>query len=215
MRLHDAAVSRRIAPLLAVLAVAVAAPAAHANGDPASDVLPFKNVFLSSQEPTSASSGRELLALTAESARKKLPIRVAVIYQQADLGLIQSLWNKPQTYANFLGRELIAFGRYHGTLLVAMPNGYGVFGPGAAKAKSQLAALPKPGSGSLEGLGSKAADAARDVAAANGVKLSAKAASSGTPAWAIVLAVLGGAVLIAGAVFVGLRRWLTSPAPEA
>lgn len=205
----------RLVPLIAVLAVAAAAPAAHANGDPASDVLPFKNVFLSSQAPTSSSSGRELLALTAEAARKRLPIRVAVVYQQADLGLIQSLWNKPQTYANFLGRELIAFGRYHGTLLVAMPDGYGAFGPGAAKAKPRLAALPKPGAGSLEELGSKAAAAAQDVAAANGVELSARAASGGTPAWAIVLAVLGGAAVVAGAVFLVLRRWLTSPAPEA
>ena len=116
---------RRLIPLCAALLALAASPPARANGDPASDVLPFKTVFLSSQEPSSSSSGRALLDLTAEARRKGVPIRVAVIYQQPDLGLIQSLWRKPQTYASFLGRELIAFGRYHGTLLVAMPNGFG------------------------------------------------------------------------------------------
>jgi hypothetical protein len=195
------------------LAIAIA-PAARANGDPASDVLPFQTVFLSNERPSSASSGRELLSLTADAARKKLPIRVAVIFQRADLGLIGSLWRKPQTYANFLGRELIAFGRYHGTLLVAMPNGFGVFGPGAtAKAKRRLASLAKPGSGSVDELGSAAADATRALAAARGVELSAaKTESGGTPAWVVILAVLGGAAAIAGVVFLALRRWLTRPA---
>jgi hypothetical protein len=192
--------------------LAAPAPAAYANGDPASDVLPFKTVFLSTQAPTSSKFGRELLGLTTESAHKRAPIRVAVIYQQSDLGLIQSLWRKPQTYANFLGKELVAFGRYNGTLLVAMPEGFGVFGPGAAKAKAKLAALPKPGSGSLDDLASAAADATRAVAAANGVKLTTqKPGSGGTSALVIILAVLGGAALIAGVAFVGLRRWLTAP----
>jgi hypothetical protein len=206
-------VKRRLAPLCAAAVAAVlTVPAAHANGDPASDVLPFKTVFLSTREPSSTPSGRELLALADETVRKKLPIRVAVIYQQSDLGLIQSLWRKPQTYANFLGKELIAFGRYHGTLLVAMPNGFGAFGPGAAKAKPKLASLPKPGSGSLDDLGAAAADATRAVAAANGVKLKTpKGSSGGTSALVIILAILGGAALIAGIAFVGLRRWLTAP----
>ena len=205
--------SRRLAPLcVAALAVGLAAPAAFANGDPASDVLPFKTVFLSTKDPRSTSSGRDLLALTVEAVRKKLPIRVAVIYQQSDLGLIQSLWRKPQTYADFLGKELIAFGRYHGTLLVAMPAGFGVFGPGAAKAKQKLASLPRPASGSLDDLGAAAADATRAVAAANGVELAApKHDSGGTSALVIILAVLAGAGLIAGIAFLGLRRWLTAP----
>jgi hypothetical protein len=208
-------VKRRLALLCVAAAAMLAAPAAHANGDPASDVLPFKTVFLSTQEPSATAPGRELLDLTTETVRKKLPIRVAVIYQQSDLGLIQSLWHKPQTYANFLGKELIAFGRYHGTLLVAMPGGFGAFGPAAAKAKPELAALPKPSSGSLDDLASAAADATRAVAAANGVTLTTpKPGSGGTSALVIILAVLGGAALIAGVVFVGLRRWLTAPEPS-
>ena len=109
-----------------------AADGAQANGDPASDVLPFTTVFLSIQSPKSSSAGRELLTVTQAAAKKKRPIRVAVISQPSDLGLIQSLWQKPQTYSEFLGKELFNFGRYEGTLVVAMPNGYGVYGPGAA-----------------------------------------------------------------------------------
>ena len=101
-----------------MLAAGVAAPSARANGDPASDVLPFGTLYFAAQNPTLTPSGRDLLFLT-NAAKKKFPIRVAVIYQPSDLGLIQSLWRHPQPYAKFLGKELIAFGRYHGTLVVA------------------------------------------------------------------------------------------------
>jgi LPXTG-motif cell wall-anchored protein len=194
----------------ALVLAGAAAPAASANGDPASDRLPFANVFFSDQNPTSSSAGRALLDVTAQAKKKNFPIRVAVIHQQSDLGLIQSLWRQPQTYATFLGRELIAFGRYHGTLLVAMPQGYGVFGPGAAKGKARLAKM-KPGSGSLDNLGVSAADATAAIGAANGVELTVPKTGSGTPAWLIVLGVLAGAAVIAGAVFFGLRRWLLAP----
>jgi hypothetical protein len=203
--------------LLAVVALAAFAADARANGDPASDVLPFSNVFLSIQNPKTSSAGRELEALTAEAAKKKFPIRVAVIAQPSDLGLIQSLWRKPQPYANFLGRELIAFGRYHGTLVVAMPNGFGVFGPGAKpRAKRAVAALPEPGGGTVDDLGAAASDAVRRVAAANGYRLTATAESSGggTSSLLIVGAALAGAAVVAAAVFFALRRWLTRPAAE-
>src|SRR5438270_11434533 len=136
-----------------MLAAGVAAPSARANGDPASDVLPFGTLYFAAQNPTLTPSGRDLLFLT-NAAKKKFPIRVAVIYQPSDLGLIQSLWKQPQPYAKFLGKELIAFGRYHGTLVVAMPNGFGVYGPGAtARAKRALARRPDPGNTGLDSFG--------------------------------------------------------------
>ena len=200
--------------LVAALVASVVAAEARANGDPASDVLPFTTVFLSAQRPSGSQSGRDLVFLTKDAVKKKLPIRVAVIYQPSDLGLIQSLWKQPQPYANFLGKELISFGRYRGTLVVAMPNGFGVFGPGSTpRAKAALAALPKPGNGSLDDLGAATVTAVQKVAAANGHSLAAPPAhgGSGTPTWLIVLAVLAGAAVVAGALFFGLRRWLMSP----
>lgn len=206
-------------PLALLLALAVLAAVvgdARANGDPASDVLPFSNVFLSTQNPKSSDAGKELEAITAEAAKKKFPIRVAAIAAPSDLGLIQSLWQKPQRYANFLGRELIAFGRYHGTLVVAMPNGYGVFGPGAIpKAKRALAAQRAVGFGTVDDLGNAAADAVRRVGATNGHPLTATAKSSGgTSSLLIVGVALGAAAFVAGGLFFALRRWLTRPAAE-
>jgi len=200
----------RIALLLAVLAAAVSAGGARANGDPASDVLPFSNVYFSIVDPRTASAGRDLLAVTAAAAKQKRLIKVAVIAQPSDLGLIQSMWQKPQTYAKFLGRELFQFAHYRGTTLIAMPNGYGVSGPDAAKGRPALARLPKPGTSDLEKLGQDAAEAARRVAAANGYVLPAASAGggSGIPALLIVLGALGGAALIGGTAFLGLRRWL-------
>ena len=200
----------RIALLLAVVAAAVSAGGALANGDPASDVLPFSNVYFSIVDPRGASAGRDLLAVTAAAAKQKRPIKVALIAQPSDLGLIQSLWQKPQRYAEFLGKELFQFAHYTGTTLIAMPNGYGVYGPDAAKGRPALARLPKPGTSDLGKLGKDAADAARRVAAANGYVLPAASSDSGsgTPAWLIVLGALGGAALVGGIAFLGLRRWL-------
>lgn len=201
-----------LALLLAVAAVGLFAGGAGANGDPASDVLPFSNVFLSIQDPRTSPAGRDLLAGTQAASKKKRPIKVAVISQPSDLGLIQSLWHKPQTYAEFLGKELVSFGHYNGTLIVAMPNGYGINGPNAARGKPVLARLPKPNTSDLEKLGEDAAVATRRVASANGYTLpTAKDAGSGTSAWVIILAALGGAAIVAGGVYFALRRWLTMP----
>jgi hypothetical protein len=198
--------------LVAAVVCAVAAGQARANGDPASDVLPFTTVFLSIKSPSTSPAGRDLLAVTQAAAKKKRPIRVAVITAPTDLGLIQSMWRKPQLYAGFLGQELFQFGRYNGTLVVAMPNGYGVYGPEAAKGKHALARLPKPNTNDLERLGEDAANAVRAVAVANGYVLPASSnGGSGTPAWLIIAGVLGGAALVAGIAFLALRRWLLQP----
>ena len=57
-----------ISLLLALAAAGVVAAGAGANGDPASDVLPFSNVFLSIQDPRSSPAGRDLLAQTQAAA---------------------------------------------------------------------------------------------------------------------------------------------------
>jgi hypothetical protein len=201
-----------LALLLAVVTAGAVAAGAGANGDPASDVLPFSNVFLSIKDPRTSPAGRDLLAETQAAAKKKRPIKVAVISEPSDLGLIQSLWQKPQTYAEFLGKELASFGHYNGTLIVSMPNGYGINGPDAAKGKPILARLPKPNTNDLEKLGEDTAVAVKKVAAANGYILPAPSGGgSSTSAWVIILAALGGAAIIGGAVFLALRRWLMQP----
>lgn len=208
--IDDAGVKLALSLVLAAAVAGLCAAGARANGDPASDVLPFKTVYFSIKEPTSYASGRDLVKITQVAAKKKRPIRVAVIAMPGDLGLIQSLWQKPQTYAEFLGKELFQFARYKGTTLVVMPNGYGVYGPLAGKGRPALDRLPKPGTSDLDKLGEHGATATRRVAAANGMILPPPSSSdsSGTPTWAIATATLGGVALVAGVVFLGLRRWL-------
>jgi hypothetical protein len=201
-----------IAVVLAAATAALSAGWARANGDPASDVLPFSTVYFSIKNPQSSASGRDLLKITQAAAKKKHPVRVAVIAMPGDLGLIQSLWQKPQPYAEFLGKELFQFARYKGTTLIVMPNGYGVYGPLAGKGRPALARLPKPGTSDLDKLGEDAATATRRVAAANGIVLPPPSSdSSDTPKWAIAAAALGGIALVVGLVFLGLRRWLLAP----
>lgn len=110
----------------AVLAagLVLAAPAAHANGDPASDVLYFQDVFLPYAKP-SAEATTQVTNAVAAAGKAGYRIKVAVISSAQDLGAVPSLFGKPQLYARFLGTELRAF--YASRLLVVMPQGFGIY----------------------------------------------------------------------------------------
>ena len=56
----------------------------------------------------------------------KLPIKVALINRPFDLGVIPSLYGKPQQYAAYLEREISFRGPQ--PLLVVMYDGYGLEG---------------------------------------------------------------------------------------
>ena len=165
--------------LLIALLVALALPAAaRANGDPASDVLPFSQVFLPYEAPISGSAASQLKKTVAAANAKGYKVRVAVIPFTGDLGTAVSLWRHPQLYAEFLGKE-IAFVYPHRTLIV-MPSGFGVYNGGKPVTK-ELQALKtvKPGATPTELTGS-AADAVRAMAAAHSVTLPKRYGSSGT-----------------------------------
>jgi hypothetical protein len=191
----------------AVAAAALTPGSARANGDPASDILIGKNVFLSLTEPTTVPSGNDLISLTAQAKKQRFPLKVAVIAARTDLGLVPGMWGSPRAYARFLGGELRLV-RYTGTLLVLMPNGAGVFGPGATpRAKAAISNVRAPRNADLDALGKTAARAAVRVAAANGHRLEIPKSSSSNTTIVILAAVLGGAVVVGGAAFFVLRRW--------
>ena len=126
-RSSEAGLIRRLALVATVAAVVAAssAPAASADGDPASDVLYTQWVFFpfeaSIRKPVS-----QRLEQVVQSARSDgYPIKVAIITIPADLGTAYVLWRKPQQYAEFLGQELVFL--YKGRLLIVMPDGFGVF----------------------------------------------------------------------------------------
>jgi hypothetical protein len=126
--------------LVTVLVVLAAAPRAAADGDPASDVLYLKNVYLPYPAP-SAAAGHALQQAVAQTYAKRFRVKVAVIATAADLGSVPELFNKPTQYAKFLGTELRSF--YVGPLLIAMPAGFGIYDGGRSTAAEErvLAAI--------------------------------------------------------------------------
>jgi hypothetical protein len=174
----------------------IAAPLARADGDPASDVLITQDVFLPYGEGIPIKAGEALTATVAEANKAGFRIKVAVIASRTDLGLIQSLWRKPTLYAPFLGRELLFI--YRQTLVIVMPNGFGVFrnNENVSRETAVLARVPI-GAGSA-GLAAAMTEGVRKLSAAAGHPLAASGGGSGGSGWLDrVLIGVGAAILLA------------------
>ena len=115
-----------IAAALAAL-LGLTTSAARADGDPASDVLYFQDVFLPYATP-SADVAKQLTSTVAAANKAGFRIKVAVIASEQDLGSVPSLFNRQDVYARFLGAELKTF--YTQRLLVVMPAGFGIYDNG-------------------------------------------------------------------------------------
>lgn len=176
--------ARCVGRLSAVLALAVAVVVisggfARADTDPASTYLVSHQVFLSSQATAPAPAQRQLNAAVAAANRAGFAIRVAVISSDYDLGSVPGLWNKPRTYARFLGAELASADRRQ-RLLVVMPNGFGFNWPGHSTVRTNrlLAEVPLR-SRAGTGLAAAAEAAVRRLARASGVALPPRHAPAG------------------------------------
>jgi hypothetical protein len=197
---------RRLAILLA-LAALLAAPAARADGDPASDYLISQKVFFPYDLKMPAADQRQITALVDEANRAGYRIRVAMIWSSYDLGSITGLWHRPQTYARFLGAELKYI--YRDRLLIVMPSGFGFNRPGHSATK-EYATLSKiriePGA---SGFVDATRTAVRRLAAASGVTLTgavtAERSSETRDRLIIVLGAIA-ALLVAIALRLVLRR---------
>src|SRR2546421_6354608 len=148
---------------------------ARADGDPASDVLASQTLFLPQDAGIPHGDQERLASLLNSAQRSGYRVRVALIATPSDLGSISELWRRPGSYARFLGQELSLV--YRGSLLVVMPNGFGVYhqGPPAAGAVR----LPAPGSPAR--LAAAALSAVQSLAAAAGHRLAAPTASPAPP----------------------------------
>lgn len=151
--------------LTVAAATAVTASWAQADGDPASDTLLEQNVFFSYDAPSQAAR----LALQQAVGRiyaQGNRIKVAVIYDQTDLGSIPSLFGHPADYAHFLGIELGHW--YVGPLLVVMPAGVGIYDGGRSTAAEQAAlGSLRVDASSPDGLTESATTALQQLAAAS------------------------------------------------
>ncbi|MGA2010194.1 MAG: hypothetical protein ABSH51_06635 [Solirubrobacteraceae bacterium] len=197
--------------LLAAVAIgaicAASAAPALADGDPASDVLATQSVFVPADGNISSSEQQRLTAEVAAAARSGYPVRVAMVATPADLGSVTALWRRPVAYAAYLGEELSLV--FHGTLLVVMPDGYGVerIGVASGPTAAALAGSRPPGSA----VGAAAIVAVARLATAAGHPVSAPAAtarsqrSPGSGSWLASvdlgswIALLGGALVVAAA----------------
>jgi hypothetical protein len=189
--------------LVAAAAALVTVPAAHANGDPASDVLLVNQVYIGPEVPIS-NADRDALTKTVAAANERgYPIRVALIPFTSDLGTAVSLWRHPQDYAKFLGSELAFV--YTKRLLIAMPSGFGVYHRNRPVAKEQrVLGRIRPGR-TPTAVAQQTTKAVRALAAADGITLPVE--SGGGSDWrdrAIIAAV--GLVIVALIAFVAVRR---------
>jgi hypothetical protein len=197
------------------LAIALAAgpSRALADGDPASDVLTETPVYFPADAGIPATRQAQFLKLVREAADRGYPLRVALIAHRSDLGSIGALWSRPNVYSGFLGTELSLV--FHGTLLVVMPNGYGVdvIGESGADAKTQAAARPlihlAPAGGGGAALADSAITAVRRITSAAGIPLTvpdATVTAAGPPGGVDVIAWVG----LAAGIVVLVAAWTAS-----
>jgi len=201
--------ARRLGLALAVLVALGLAPAARADGDPASDVLYSANVFYSfDQRPSDATQTR--LNTVVENARKAgYPVKVTLIASAADLGAVPVLFEQPRRYARFLGLELAFVSK--SPLVVVMPNGLGYFRVHENPAKAYAALRPvRVGSGgdaqanaAVEAIGTLAAQAGHPLAIP---PPAASSNSSSGPPRLILLTAGIAALLVAVAAPIVIRR---------
>ncbi|MEO6858247.1 MAG: hypothetical protein ABI323_06625 [Solirubrobacteraceae bacterium] len=175
---------------------ALRAPAAAADGDPASDVLASQPLFLPQDAGLSANQQAELEATLTAARRAGFRLRVAIIAGSADLGSVTELWRQPAAYARFLDQELSQI--FSGPVLVVMPNGLGLAGPGSRR-PAVAAALARPRA--TAGLGQSTLSAVREVLGAAGHPVSVAVSGVPQPAGSAdvvaLLVLVGGGLLIA------------------
>ena len=188
-----------LAAALVVLAAAVGAASAAADGDPASDVLAQQPLFLPQDASIAPGQQAQLAGLIEAAAHNGYPIRVALIASSADLGSVTELWRQPQSYAKFLGQELALM--YRGPLLIVMPNGLGFYSANGGSSSSALKGVEQ------SSLGTTAISAIQRLAAASGHQLPIAAAT--VPSSASTSDVTPWIVFAAGAVMIALA-WAAS-----
>lgn len=194
--------------LLALLAAAVLAPVARADGDPASDFLLTEQVFYPYYSNTPKATLKQLQATVTAANKRGFTIRVAVITSPYDLGSLSALWEKPQPYCRFLSLEL-SFA-YKRRLLVVSPKGYG-YVDRTKPVPAELALVRKlPIGKGTDGLLRTADTAVRALAKAAGYRLPAVHVSAGSSSSSdtavIAIAAGAGALLLVGVEFARRSR---------
>jgi len=201
-------VLRRLA-LVAALALVVV-PLARADADPASDILYTQRIYLPFFGEKVSPKNATVLKQTVDKAWSKgYKIKVALIATRNDLGGVFQLWQKPQTYADFLGRELVVL--YKGKLITVMPGGIGAYQyktdvSGEKQIVGKIKVDP-----SADGMANAATLAVAKLAGFKPPPLPSVSgggsSGGGTPVWEFVVIVVGGLALLAAMLYFGPRAW--------
>lgn len=202
---------RSVVALAAVAALLAIAAPARADGDPASDYLLGKPLFVPSDAGVPSANVEQLNSVIADARARGYTIRVALIATRYDMGSVYELWKRPKIYARFLGQELAFL--YKGRLLVVMPNGYGTSRHGKAVPAMQAVVdrLPPPAAGGAE-LANAAARAVQRLAAASGAIVTlpplTAPSSSGATHDRLTIGIAAAVLIALGLAGVWLRRRL-------
>jgi hypothetical protein len=176
------------------------APAARADGDPASDVLLAQNAFFPYSPPVSPAMEAALNHAIAAAARGGLHLKVAIIGSSEDLGADPRFFGYPARYAHYLDRE-ISFNSIQ-PLLVVMPAGFATIAAGPPGALAGVSVDTKHAS---YGLTRSAILAVVALARAHGQPITMPsipayaAAGGGLPTWALFAIPFALAILAGGA----------------
>jgi hypothetical protein len=148
------------------MAVLLAPVAAHADGDPASDVLLVQDAYFPYFPRPSKPLSQTLERLLRELRREGYPMKVAMIETRGDLGAYPELFGKPAAYAKLLESEIV-FRVKRPHLLVVMPAGLAGrhLGP---EADAILAKVPIDAKAQSDGLVRAGLEAVARIATANG-----------------------------------------------
>ena len=203
----------RTLALAAVALTLAAAPAARADGDPASDVLPSQDAFYPYSPPASKPLVTALDDLLARVRKGGFPMKVALIASAADLGSYPTMFNRPQEYTNLLGSELPS--NPHGSvkdelhLLVIMPGGFGGKNLGD-RVDEALAPVEIDAEAQTDGLVRAALEAVARLASVNGVPTPvpevAEGDHGGGGSRTLALIVVGAVIVALLAALLVLRR---------
>ncbi len=195
-------------PVALVAALALGTASARADADPASDMLIQADVFYPFGTSVSQHEKDELTAAVTAAKKGGMRLKIALIAQRTDLGAVTVLYRKPQQYAKFLGTEL--FYVNDARVLVAMPNGYGLWRRGGKLEQRDVDAVHAVApSGSTDGnaLAAGAYEAARRLLALHGIQVAAPKSSTSSRT-ADRLEIAGGAlaIVVIGFAIAALRR---------
>ena len=171
--------------------------AALGDGDPASDVLLFRDVYLPYAPPPDKAQAKALEGALAQLRKQGYPIKVALIETPGDLGAYPQLFGKAAPYAKLLESEIVF--KVKKPRLVVVMQGGGLAGRNLGPRGDAILARIKPDDAAKStGLVQAATKAVVELAAAGGHHVTVATAKKGGGTSHTALYVIAAVIVLAG-----------------